>query len=109
MGYTANEDGTFSPPPANPIPEPTAKEIRDIALNNLEYDYGDGRVMQVRPKDEQNIRNAIELMTSLNMPTIAWSMKDNSTATVTVAELQTALQAGQLAAMQVWVTYTGAQ
>jgi len=104
-GYTDNGDGSFSAPPGNVVAL-SAKEVRDAALEALEYDFGDGRVMQVRPRDEQNVRNAIEIMTANGIPVIGWVMKDNAKHTVTATELQTALTAGQLAAMAIWDNYT---
>lgn len=91
---------------------PTPEEIigklkiaRDEALNSLTHDFGDGRIMQTRPKDESNIRNAIEIMEANNIPSIGWSMLDDIKQDVTAAELKTALSAAQLAAMAIWVAY----
>ena len=83
----------------------TAKSMRDEALNNLTHDFGDGRIMQTRPKDESNIRNAIEIMEANNIPSIGWSMVDDIKQNVTVAELKAALSAGQLAALSIWDAY----
>lgn len=83
----------------------TAKVARNQALEDLAYDFGDGRVIQVRPQDESNIRNAIDLMTSRGIPDLSWRMKDNTVAVITAAELQTALEHGQLAALSIWETY----
>ena len=88
---------------ANAIRE--AKAIRNAALNDLVHDFGDGRIMQTRPKDESNIRNAIEIMTANNIPSIGWSMVDDIKQNVTVAELQEALTSGQLAALNIWNNY----
>ena len=81
------------------------KLIRNAALNALVHDFGDGRIMQTRPKDESNIRNAIEIMTANSIPSIGWSMVDDVKQNVTVTDLQEALQAGQLAALAVWDAY----
>ena len=83
----------------------SAKQLRDSALLSLTHDFGDGRIIQTRPQDEQNVKTAIELMTSLSMASIDWVMADNVKHHVTVEELQAALLAGQLAAMQVWADY----
>lgn len=89
-------------------PPLTAKEARDRDLNLLTHDFGDGRIMQTRPADESNIRNAIEVATANSLPGINWRMADNTVAAVTVAELQSALAASQLAALQIWDTYNAA-
>jgi len=82
-----------------------ARVDRDVSLNDLTHDFGDGRIMQTRSKDESNIRNAIEVMTVNSIPSIDWVMADNVKHPVTAAELQAALSAGQLAAMQIWGDY----
>lgn len=105
IGYIDNGDGTFSPPAEN-VYVPSAKETRDAALQALEYDFGDGRIMQTRPQDEQNIRNAIEIMLAAPLTTIDWVMKDNTKQAVSVTDLQTALSAGQQAGLAIWNAYT---
>ena len=82
-----------------------AQDVRDAALLEMEYDFGDGRVMQTRPQDEVNVRTAIEVMTARNIPSRRWVMKDNVKHPVTVDELETALAAGQLAAVVIWDNY----
>ncbi len=81
------------------------KGVRNNSLDNLTHDFLDGRIMQVRPKDEQNIRNAIEIMTANSLPTIGWVMLDDLKYDVTVAELQTALLSGQTQALTVWENF----
>jgi hypothetical protein len=103
IGYTDNGDGTFSAP-VNTDPIST-KDIRDRALLALTYDFGDGRVMQTRPQDESNIRNAIEVMEAENLPSINWVMLDNIKYPVSVTDLKIALRAAQLAALQIWDDY----
>lgn len=85
-----------------------AKQARDEALEALTYDLGGGRIIQTRPKDEQNFRTAIELMVANNIPSRMWVMQDDKKYSVTLAELQTALAAGQVAAAAVWDSYPGA-
>ena len=104
MGFTDNGDGSFSPPVTSEQVIST-KEVRDRQLDALTYDFGDGRVIQVRPKDESNIRNAIEIMTAQSIPSLRWVMVDNVKHDVTLGELQDALLAGQLAALEVWGEY----
>jgi len=82
-----------------------AKIVRDNALNKLTHDFGDGRIIQTRPKDESNIRNAIEIMEANNIPSIGWSMVDDVKQNMTVADLKTALAAGQLGALAIWDAY----
>ena len=108
VGWTDNGDGTFAAPKA-PAHVPTSKEIRDAALLALEYDFGDGRIIQTRPQDELNVRTAIEVMTSNSIESRDWVMKNNVKHPVTVADLQTAMRAGQIAAVQIWDNYDPAQ
>jgi len=93
-------------------PEPTAEQLQaekkaqllaDLAA--LVYDFADGRTIQVRPTDEQNIRNAIEIMERDSIPSMAWRMADNVSHPVTVADLQGALIDGQSQAAALWATY----
>ena len=79
-----------------------SKQVRDEALEALVHDFGDGRIIQVRPKDEGNIRNAIEIMTANALPTINWLMQDDVKYPVTIAELQVALASGQAQGLAVW-------
>jgi hypothetical protein len=82
--------------------EVTPREKRDLALLSLAHDFGDGRVIQVRPIDEGNIRNKIELMTRKADELRGWRMVDNTWHDVTVAELQAALESGQDQGDLVW-------
>ncbi len=75
--------------------------IRDSRLQAMEYDLGDGRVIQVRPQDEQNVQGAI----ALGVSPVGWRMKDNSVQSVTAAELQSALSSGRQQAMAIWHDY----
>ena len=83
----------------------TAKQARDEALDALTYDFGDGRVMQTRPKDEQNVLNAIKGMELAGLTTIDWVMLDDVKYPITAVELETARTAGVLAAMAIWDAY----
>lgn len=111
IGDIDNGDDTFSKP------EPTEEELkriamseaistRDSALRNMVHDFGDGRVIQVRPPqfgpDESNMRNAIERMERLSIDTQTWYMADNVPHQVRVADLQEALQYGQDQAAVIW-------
>ena len=43
----------------------SAKAIRDNSLNSLTYTFADGRELQTRPQDGQNIQTAISLGESI--------------------------------------------
>ena len=105
IGWTDNGNGNFSAPVRQDPPTEPPKAIRDKSLASLVYDFGDGRIIQTRPKDEQNIRNAIEIMNKNNMPAISWVMANDVKHPITAAELQTALSHGQMAAMAIWDDY----
>ena len=85
------------------------KEIRDDALRNITHDFGDGRVIQVRPadyaNDELNIRNAIERMQRLNITEQPWRMADNTTHLVSVHDLKAAIISGQDQGAAIWQAY----
>jgi hypothetical protein len=82
-------------------PAPLASEqIRDNALAAIDsYDYGDGRVIQIRTKDRDNLIGGIAKATPV------WKMLDNKVYSVTVADLQAALddQEAQIAA--IWMAH----
>lgn len=91
-------------------PEPPAdpRQVRDAALAALVHDFGDGRVIQCRPhpySDESNMRNAIEQMGRLGQSERLWFAADNTGATVTPADLQTAIESGQDQSAIVWATF----
>jgi hypothetical protein len=92
---------------SDPVIDPVviAKSIRDEALLNMKCDLGDGRIIQTRPQDEQNIRNAIEIMQSYNYESCKWVMLDNKKYDTTVEELKKALSEGQKQAMKIWGDY----
>lgn len=99
-GHEFVNGATLSAPLSGP------RAIRDKALSNLTHDFGDGRVIQVRPAnfaaDESNIRNAIEEMTRNNIDSQPWHMADNTTALVTADELRTALDSAQDQGKSIW-------
>lgn len=82
-----------------------AKAERNKKLSALVYDFGDGRVMQTRPKDEQNIRTSIEMMVEYGQDAKGWVMKDNKKHQLTLQELETAYKEGRLKAAQIWNEY----
>lgn len=86
------------------IPKP-ARLIRDEALEALVHDFGDGRVIQVRPQDEPNFERAYRVFALTQAPTIDWVMADNVKHPVTEAELREAHDAGIVAGAAIWDAY----
>ena len=83
-----------------------AKEARDSGLDLLVHDFGDGRVMQVRLKDEQFINGAIELMELSGKTSMdEWVMEDNKKYTVTVDELKAGRLTGLMGVQSAFATY----
>jgi len=78
----------------------SAKAVRDVALNSLTYTFEDGRELQTRPQDGQNIQTAISLGESIEFVCL-----DNTVSMFTVLELQEAMTAGVVQAKAVWSTY----
>jgi len=76
------------------------KTERDNALKDITHDFGDGRIVQVRPEDIANFQIAINIGL-----TQEWVMQDNTIASLTTAELQEALDNGILQGKQIWQTY----
>lgn len=75
---------------------------RDSALNGLEYDFGDGRVIQTRPQDKDNFDESIAEMELNGSTERYWLMKDNLKYLVTLDELKLARAAGRAQATGVW-------
>ena len=69
-----------------------ARKNLDIGLGEMELDLGDGRIVQTRPQDQQNIMAKIEVINAGGSD--RFIMKNNTIHSVTVAELQQALQSG---------------
>ena len=92
-------NGVFTNP--EPITMPlTSEQVRDKALAAIDsYDYGDGRVIQIRTKDRDNLIGGIAKATPI------WKMLNNKVYAVTVADLQSALdnQEAQIAA--IWMAH----
>lgn len=76
------------------------KAQRDNALNAITHDFGDGRIVQVRPEDVGNFQIAI----SSNV-TAEWVMENNTVEELTVAELQTAFASGVTQGKQIYDDY----
>lgn len=85
----------------------TLVATRDAALAALTHDFGDGRIIQVRPPgfsyDESNMRNAIERL-GRGAPTDKqkWLAADNSVIELTGAELRAALDSAQDQVSVIW-------
>lgn len=79
--------------------------VRDEALMSLVHDFGDGRVIQVRPIDEQNINTRIDLMNRHGLAVADFKMLDNQKHQITIDELVTAKESGQDQAAAVWQEY----
>lgn len=79
------------------------KAKRDNDLLTISHDFGDGRIIQVRPQDIANFQLAIAMGNATE-----WIMEDNSIAVVTVAELQIAFDAGVARGEQIYREYMAA-
>ena len=107
--HLIKDDWVACAAPVAPAADPAdvAKALHAAELRSLVHDFGDGRVIQVRPPetgsmDESNIRNAIERLTRTAEADEMWYMADNNFHRVTAAELQEALNSGQDQAKQAW-------
>ena len=93
------KDGVFT----NPDPDIivlTSEQIRDNALAAIDsYDYGDGRVIQIRTKDRDNLIGGIAKATHI------WKMLDNKVYAVTVADLQAALDSQEAQIAAIWMAH----
>lgn len=103
QAWLAEEGNVIGPYVA---PTPSARQVRDEALEAMVHDFGDGRVIQVRPKDEPNFERAYRIFTLTSAPTIDWVMQDDVKHPVTEAELRAAQDAGILAGAAIWAAYT---
>ena len=83
-----------------------AKGVRDSRLDLLVHDFGDGRVMQVRLKDEQFINGGIGLMELAGKTSMdGWVMEDNKKYTVSVDELKAGRLTGLMGVQAAFATY----
>lgn len=76
------------------------KQQRDLALQAITHEWPDGTIVQVRPQDRDNLREAIE-----NGTPLLWVLADNTSRETTPEELQAALDAGTDQAKAIWATY----
>ena len=78
----------------------TSVQMRDNALAAIEsYDFKDGRVIQIRLKDRDNLIGGIKKETRL------WKMLDNKVYSVTPADLQVALDDLEAQFDAIWMTH----
>ena len=111
---TQEEADIINNPP--PTSEEQAAELTRLhydALGSLVHDFGDGRIIQVRPQeaealDEPNIRNAIEQMTRNLVASREWKMADDTIGILSLADLQEALNSGQDQATALWDAHIAA-
>ena len=82
-------------------PQPfTSKQVRDNALAAIEsYDFKDGRVIQIRLKDRDNLIGGIKKETPF------WKMLDNKVYSVTPEDLQVALDDLEAQIAAIWMTH----
>lgn len=76
------------------------KDQRDIYLNAITHDFGDGRIVQVRPEDVGNFQLAISMNVSTD-----WVMENNTVEMLTINELQAALTSGVTQGTQIYQDY----
>lgn len=76
------------------------KQIRERDLLAIEYDFGDGRIVQSRPDDLAIFQLAIALGVSKD-----WILKDDTVAVLTTADMQTAVDSGITQGVVIWQTY----
>jgi hypothetical protein len=82
-----------------PVPF-TSEQIRDNALAAIDsYDFGDGRVIQIRMADRATIIGGIE------KGIILWKMKDNKRYSVTTEDLQAALLDLERQIQEIWTDH----
>jgi hypothetical protein len=78
----------------------TSVQVRDNALAAIEsYDFKDGRVIQIRLKDRDNLIGGIKKATPV------WKMLDNKVYSVTPEDLQVALDYLEAQFAAVWMTH----
>ena len=76
------------------------KRERENALNNITYTLNDGSVYQVRPKDVNNFKIAIE-----RNQDIEWILADNTVRLTKPDELKEILNSGIEQAVKIWNNY----
>ena len=78
----------------------TSEQVRDNALAAIDsYDYGDGRVIQIRTKDRPLIEGAIGKGATM------WKMQDNKRYNVTDEDLEAALDSYESQFKAIWLDH----
>lgn len=76
------------------------KNKREADLQAITHDFGDGRIVQVRPQDVSNFQFAIAKNSATE-----WIMEDNTVVELTVEELQTAFASGVAQGEKIYMDY----
>ena len=82
-----------------------AKQNLLTELENMTYDLGDGRIIQTRPKDQQNMLAKIEVIKAGGSD--KFIMQDNTVHSVTIEELQAAISSGISKGSRLYDEYMG--
>ena len=78
----------------------TSVQVRDAALADIDvYDFEDGRIIQIRINDRDNLKGGIEKGTNV------WKMLDNKVYSVTTKDLQAALDYQESQIAEIWATH----
>ena len=78
----------------------TSVQVRDAKLSAINvYDFKDGRVIQIRLIDRNNLKGGIEKGTNV------WKMLDNKVYSVTTADLQAALDDQESQISKIWMSH----
>lgn len=92
-----------------PLTEPerlaALKSNLEKTLSMLTHDFGDGRIIQVRPEDEPNFVRAYRLLAITETTEIKWKMADNLFYIVTGDELREAQDSGIMQGAGLWAQY----
>lgn len=79
------------------------KQQRDAALQDMVHDFGDGRIVQVRPQDKANFEIGIAGGVDEE-----WIAADNSIVILTVAEMEEAMQSGIMQGRAIYANHISA-
>lgn len=104
-GMKRGDDGEFYQPVDEYQIILNAKLALIAALESLSHDFGDGRVIQARQKDEPNMRTAISRMERTGEASTEWLMKDNTVHPVSISDLHAAIEAGEDQGAAAWAEY----